>query len=148
MIKVNFDMGNFVANTLASLQALGQPEFAPRAAAAAVLPEMKNRIFVEGKRADGSQIGTYKNSYLRTREKNKRGTDTKVILSLTRQLENDLSVINEGDGYAIGFKNPEKAEIAVHLEEKYQAHIFTGLTPKEEEIALNAAILEMRKLIE
>lgn len=140
-------MGSFVANTLTSLQALGQPEFAPRAAAAAVLPVMRNRIFVEGKRADGAQIGTYKNSYLRIREANKRGSDTKVILSLTRQLENDLSVINEGDGYAIGFKNPEKAEIAVHLEEKYQAHIFTGLTQQEEQVAINAVIFELRKLL-
>lgn len=139
-------MANFVNNTLTAIQALN--EFAPRAAAAAVLPVMRNRIFVEGKRADGSQIGVYKNSYLRTREKNKRGSDTKVILSLTRQLENDLSVINESNGAAIGFKNPEKAEIAVHLEEKYQAHIFTGLTVQEEQIAIDAAILEMRKLID
>lgn len=147
MISVEFDMTRFVNDTLTSLQALGRPEFVPRAAALAALPKMRNRIFVEGKKADGTQIGTYANSYLRTREANKRGTSTKVILSLTRQLENDLSVVANGDGYAIGFKNPEKAEIAVHLEEKYQAHIFTALTAEEERVAVDAALFEIRKLL-
>lgn len=148
MIKVEFNMQDFVNNTLTSLQALGQPEFVPRAAAAAVLPKMKTRIFIEGKKADGTQIGTYANSYLRTRERNQRGKSKKVILSLTRQLENDISVINEGNGYAIGFKNPDKAEIAIYLEEKYQAHIFSELTTEEERFAIEAALLEIRKLLE
>jgi hypothetical protein len=44
------------------------------------------------------------------RKRNKRGNDTKVIVSLTRQLENDWSVMETPKGYGLGFTNSFNAE--------------------------------------
>jgi hypothetical protein len=63
--------------------------------------------------AKGENKGKIKNSGVVSRGKNKgqprpkynRTSDTKIIVSLTRQLENDWSVIATQKGYGIGFKN-------------------------------------------
>lgn len=44
------------------------------------------------------------------RENYHRSSDTKVIVSLTRQLENNWSVLETEKGYGIGFTNPFNAE--------------------------------------
>lgn len=79
--------------------------------------ELRHRIHVEGKRADGSAIGTYQNSYMREREKNKRGNSRKMIYSLTRQMEQDFSPVAEGDTYGLGFNNTHNFDKANWLEE-------------------------------
>ncbi len=55
---------------------------------------MKQRIHKDGLAADGNAIGSYSSGYLNYRKNNKRGGDTKIIVSLTRQLENDRSVLS------------------------------------------------------
>lgn len=50
------------------------------------------------------------------REENKRGESTKVIVSLTRQLENDWAVIGTEKGYGIGFNNPLNKDKAKWVE--------------------------------
>lgn len=84
-----------------------------------------SRIHQKGLKADGSPIGVYKDSYKKTRDKNKRSMG-KVILSLTREMENDYAIcektpIELGEqGVGIGFtkksNNKEKQE---WMEEKY-----------------------------
>lgn len=81
--------------------------------------ELRHRIHVEGLKADGSRIGTYKNPYLKFRqEKHNRTGDTKMIWSLTRQMEQDTVPIADGDTYGIGFNNKHNFDKATWLEEK------------------------------
>lgn len=53
-----------------------------------------------------------------------RGTDRKVILSMTRQMENDMSVVAIGDGYGIGFSNPDNFKKATWNETRYRKPIW------------------------
>lgn len=85
-------------------------EYLLRPIALGVIDKMTTRIHVDGKRSDGKQIGRYSNGYLRLREKMNRGSDRKIIVSLTRQLENDWSVIATPKGYGVGFNNPHNLE--------------------------------------
>lgn len=129
-----------------------------------VLPQIRYRVHVEGKAADGSSIGTYSKGYMKvrtgnypetivTRGKNKgqfrdkkskgqagvftkgkskgsprptynRTTDTDVILSLTRQMENDMIVIPNDNGCGIGYSNELNYNKAVWNEGKYKKDIW------------------------
>lgn len=80
--------------------------------------EVRHRIHVEGLKANGSRIGTYSLSYMRIREKNKRGPSREMIWSLTRQMEQDTVPIAQSDLYGIGFNNSWNFEKATWLEEK------------------------------
>lgn len=53
-----------------------------------------------------------------------RSGDTKVIISLTRQLENDYSVQPTQNGYGIGFNNKLNKEKAGYVETTYKKIIF------------------------
>jgi hypothetical protein len=78
-----------------------------------------------------------------TRPKYNRGSDTKVILSLTRQMENDMKVSPIDKGYGIGYSNSHNFDKSQWVEETYygkgvHGKIFT-LSPKEIEV-VNAII--------
>lgn len=73
------------------------------------------------------------------RPKYNRTTDTKVILSLTRQMENDTSVIDTPEGYGIGYLNPFNYQKALWCEETYKKPILTKLTDQEEQLAIKVA---------
>lgn len=144
-----------------------------RACATAVLPEMKQRIHVEGKDSKGGQIGTYSNAYMKVRTGNftnsgrkskgankgalkdsgtytkgnaaatarpkyNRTADTKVVLSLTRQMENDMGVVAAGKSYGIGFKNKLNYDKSIWCEETYNKDIYK-LTPQELELVRTTA---------
>lgn len=79
---------------------------------------VRHRIHVEGKRPDGSQIGTYKNSYMRERERNNRGDSRKMIYSLTRQMEQDFVAVADGNEFGLGFNNQLNSQKATWQEEK------------------------------
>ena len=70
-----------------------------------LLGDMRERIHEQGKKTDGSQLGSYNNQYLKTRvRKYNRTASRRVILSLTRQMENDWSIIPLGNAtYGLGF---------------------------------------------
>lgn len=83
---------------------------AVRATLSTLAAEMKKRIHTEGKKSDGSKIGKYSNPYLRKRSKFNRTDGSDVVISLTRQLEADWSIVAENpiknaNGYGLGFKN-------------------------------------------
>jgi hypothetical protein len=90
----------------------------------------------------GVEKGKTKNAGVFTRGKNagqprpryNRSNDTKVVVSLTRQLENDWSVIATASGYGIGFLNSHNSDKAGWVEETYNKKIF-ALTDKEKEFA-------------
>lgn len=112
-----------------------------------VIALMTERIHDQGKAADGSQIGEYSNSYLKLREKKyKRGTDKKIIVSLTRQLENDWSVIATEKGYGIGFKNPLNVQKAGWVEERKGKKIFK-LTQEERAQVVLSVKDQVKKLL-
>ena len=75
------------------------------------LSQMTERIHEKGEAADGSGIGTYTNNYLKLRQKKpyNRTADSKIIVSLTRRLENDWGVIQTDKGnWAIAFLNKKQ----------------------------------------
>lgn len=85
---------------------------------------MKERIHKNGQASDGGQIGSYSDSYMAAREKANRGEDRKVIVSLTRQLENDWAVVATTNGYAIGFNNSLNFQKAGWVEGNQKKIIF------------------------
>lgn len=68
-----------------------------------------------------------------------RSSDPKVILSLTRQMENDLSVVETTSGYGIGYLNEFNYQKAIWCEETYKKPILTELTTDEQAYAEKAA---------
>lgn len=98
--------------------------------------QVRYRIHVEGNRADGGDIGQYKNSYMRVREKNNRGSDKKMIYSLTRQMEQDFVPVAENDQYGLGFNNEHNFDKATWLEEKRPG--VYDLSPEEIQLAEDA----------
>jgi hypothetical protein len=79
-----------------------------------------------------SKVGLNRLRYNRT-------SDTKVILSLTRQMENDLNVVPSGNGYGIGYLNSENRKKADYCEATYQKKILTKLTKEERALAIKTA---------
>jgi hypothetical protein len=87
----------------------------------------------------GKNKGKTKNAGVFTKGKNKgkprpkynRGTDRKVIISLTRQFENDFTLGRQNKepqkitgGYGIGWKNNTNALIAEGMEKRYRKRIW------------------------
>lgn len=94
----------------------------------------------------GKNKGETKKTGVFTKGKNKgqarpnynRTGDTKVIASLTRQVENDFSVIASGKGYGLGYNNNENFKKAGYVEATYKKNIFK-LTEDEKELVKQTA---------
>lgn len=106
-ISVQTDFSQVNEEILAALKQVRDPEYLLRPVAQEQIRLMHDRIHEQGLASDGSPIGSYKNSYMKIREsKYNRTADTKVIISLTRQLENDYGVIaTDGGGFGVGFNS-------------------------------------------
>lgn len=83
----------------------------------------------EGKFTRGKNKGLSRPNY-------NRGSDTKVIVSLTRQLENNWSVIATTNGYGIGFTNPFNLQKARWVEGIKGKTIF-NLSKAEQQYAVD-----------
>jgi len=117
------------------LEQLKNKEFLLRPVAIEVIPLMTERIHQKGEASDDSQIGTYSSGYLKLRQKKyKRDSSTRVIVSLTRQLENNWSVIATQNGYGIGFINPFNLQKARWVEGSKGKTIFS-LSKSEKQYA-------------
>jgi hypothetical protein len=140
-IKVNTNIAEVSTRIQQKLSKLSDKEYLLRPVCFDLLDLMKRRIHEKGLNASNIAIGTYSNAYMRERKKNKRSDDRKVIVSLTRQLENDWSVIATSKGYGIGFKNPFNLQKARWVEvqkgkifsltsdeNKYASDLITQLT--------------------
>lgn len=127
-----------VANLIKSkLDKLNDREYLLRPVAFGVIDLMTKRIHIDGKAEDDSAIGNYSSGYLALRQKSySRSADKKVIISLTRQLENDWSVIATPKGYGIGFLNPHNFDKSQWVELTYEKKIFS-LSVSEEKYALD-----------
>jgi hypothetical protein len=105
-ITVNTNIAEVNTRISAKLDKLRDKEYVLRPLCFDLLELMKKRIHEDGLNAAGTPIGTYSKNYLLQRQrKYQRSSDPKVVVSLTRQLENDWSVIATSKGYGIGFKN-------------------------------------------
>lgn len=111
-----------------------------RTQAVTLMAVMKDRIHVQGKDSNGNQIGTYTPAYIKYKRRSKgRGTDNKVILSLTRQMESGYVPEAIENGYAICFRTAEDMQKARWCEETYEKPIFA---PTAEEKAMVIAIAQ------
>ena len=131
-ITITTNLSEVIGKIASNFELLKDKDYLLRPLAIETIPNMKERIHKEGQATDGEQIGTYANSYMRIREKNKRGEDRKIIVSLTRQLENDWAVLGTSTGYGIGFNNPFNKQKAKWVEENKSKIIF-NLSEKEKE---------------
>lgn len=123
-IKTN--IGQVTASLQDKLAKLGDKEYIPRTLSFDLIDFMTKRIHIDGKASDGSQIGTYNKDYLSLRRrKYNRSADSKIVVSLTRQLENDWNVIATDAGYGIGFLNPINFQKARWVEQQKSKVIFS-----------------------
>jgi hypothetical protein len=137
-VKIQTNIGQ-VSNAIAErLKILRDPEYLLRPVAFGLIDKMTQRIHNDGKASDGGAIGTYSNSYLKQRQRPplNRTADSKIIVSATRQLENDWSVIAVDKGYGIGFKNPFNLQKLRWVEENKGKRI-GDLTPDEEKYTVD-----------
>ena len=133
-LKINTNIGQVNDRIINKLNKLKDKEYLLRPLCFDLLELMKKRIHEDGKNANGSSLGIYKGSYLKLRQKKyNRTADTKMIFSLTRQMENDWSVIATQAGYGIGFKNKFNWQKKEWLEEM-KGKVFS-LTTEENKYA-------------
>lgn len=124
MVTVKVDISKVTQKVESIFDKLRDKDYLLRPLAIETIPNMKERIHKEGNASDGNQIGTYSTGYMRERERNKRGGDKKIVVSLTRQLENDWSVLGTSTGYGIGFNNPLNTQKARWVEQTKKKIIF------------------------
>lgn len=95
--------------------------------------------FVKGAKAGKNKnSGTHSKGKIsgRPRPVFNRTADTKVILSLTREMENDMVAVPTEQGYGLGYQNPHNLEKAQWCEKTYGGRkILTGITEEEKELA-------------
>lgn len=136
MITVKSNIKLVTGKIQKQIELLKNKEYLLRPVAIEVIPLMTERIHQKGGATDGGQIGTYNSGYLRLRQsKYKRDASTKVIVSLTRKLEQDWAVIATTNGYGIGFLNPFSLQKARWVEEIKDKTIF-NLTKSEQQYAV------------
>lgn len=117
-ISLNIDFSQ-VVSLKDAVTKLKDPEYLLRPVCLGLIDKMKFRIHDEGQNSSQAQIGTYNPGYLLYRQrKHQRDNSKKIIVSLTRQLENDWKVIpNPPKSYGIGFANPFNLQKARWVEE-------------------------------
>lgn len=104
-IETNMDV---VVNKVDMLMSSIDIDKMTRLQATTLLKEMRKRIHVSGMASDGRPIGTYSKSYLKyVRPKFGRKEGGKVVLSLTRSMENGMILFPIANGTAIGYATPE-----------------------------------------
>jgi hypothetical protein len=138
MASITVDISQAQAGLKSIFEKLTDREYLLRPLAIETIANMKLRIHDRGEASDGGQIGSYKANYLKLRQaKYNRNADPKIIVSLTRQLENDWSVLaTEANGYGIGFTNPFNTDKARWVEEQKKKIIF-NLTTEERDYIRN-----------
>lgn len=118
MASVNTNISAVLNRLKTKFELLENKEYLLRPLAIETIPLMKQRIHEDGEASDGSQIGSYANSYMAAREKAGRGQSRKIIVALTSQLEQDWSVQPTPNGYGIGFNNPLNVQKMRWVEEQ------------------------------
>lgn len=149
MIRVIFDKSKLASSVKEKvIEVIGPTSTIYRQIALDLIPIIQERIHVQGKAADGNEIGNYSLQYIKIRQRNKRNSDPKVILSLTRQMENDYAVVATQRGWGIGFNNQFNLNKAKWNNKRYGGRTIYDLTASELETVtkiLNALIEQQFK---
>lgn len=125
MATLTTNIGEVTDSIKGKLAKLGDKEYIPRILSFDLIDLMTKRIHESGQASDGLGIGSYSSDYLKLRQKKySRSADTKIVVSLTRQLENDWSVIATNSGYGIGFLNQFNFQKARWVEQNKGKVIF------------------------
>jgi hypothetical protein len=134
--KLIQSIGNAIAPTPEGIDKL------TRECAVTQQANMAVRVHKDGNDSNDTAIGTYSASYMLVRtgkvpysdgRRYNRTASTDVVLSLTRQMENDLSVIALPDGYGVGYKNPDNYKKAIELQDvKYKKPIWDQSESEQE----------------
>lgn len=108
-----------------------------RLQATTLLAQMRKRIHVRGLATDGRPIGNYSPGYLKfVRPKHKRSNDSKVVLSLTRSMENGMILFPITNGTAIGYATPELLQRARWQEKRPAYGARAIFSPTQQELEL------------
>ena len=134
MATVTTNIKQVVDKLKTNFELLKDKEYLLRPLAQESIANMKDRIHIKGEGSDGQQIGTYSSGYLRLRQKIGRGNSTKIIVSLTRKLEQDWQVIATTKGYGIGFNSPNNIDKARWVEAQKKIIIFNLSGPEKQYI--------------
>lgn len=137
-----------IGDLVTSINALEYPETVSRAAAAAVMPELRERIHERGEKPDGSPIGTYSEKYkaLRESEKYNRTEGDRVVLSLTSNLEESYTLAAQDNGYTIGVLGGDLNANKIEWLTKKYGNVWE-LSQREQEMAKIAVEETARKLL-
>lgn len=111
-IKMNIDTSGL--RSLRSLPLNKVQNDVLRKVGANIIRDMTVRIHEKGLKADGTTIGPYSESYMKTRKKNKR-TESNIVFSLTRKLESDWTLVETNRGMGVGFKTPDIADLVINV---------------------------------
>ena len=163
MLQMNVHIWPDLQHKIAGLQE-SQNDGVMRVVASSMLAVVHDRIHEQGLNAEGGQIGSYSPGYIKVRTNDflsktivrgpkkgqarpvyNRTSDTKVVISLTRQMENDFKVIATDKGYGLGYSNEENVKKVGYVEATYGEKIF-ALTDAEIETAIGVAKDEIIKL--
>lgn len=150
MITVAVNIDDNVIEKVYNLLQPGELDKLLRSAATAQQSEMHNRIHQRGEDSSENQIGTYSADYMQVRTGKKpapdgrrynRGGSTQVILSLSRQMENALTVVDTSTGWGVGYQDAYNYKKAQDLETlRYRKPIF--LQSKTDAEKVNITIQE------
>lgn len=125
-ITIKTNLPEVSEKLLSKIKKLQDKQYLIRPICVDLIDLMTKRIHIDGLASDENEIGTYNPQYLKLRQKKyKRTADKKIIVSLTRQLENDWSVIATKSGYGIGFKNKFNLQKARWVEQGKDMKIFS-----------------------
>jgi hypothetical protein len=108
-----------------------------RTVASDELALVKVRIHQDGKNSEDSPMGEYSSAYLKYRQKKpfNNTSDTKIILSLTRKLQNEFVVVPTENGYGLGWlvneRPPDKKAEKKKKSKKQKSEKKKTLTNKE-----------------
>lgn len=104
---------------------LQQADSLLRMIAEGMLGATRERIHEEGKKADGTKMGTYSTKYLELRklppaQGGTNDSDPNIRLFFTGQMQNDYKIVPLSDTeYALGFSNQFNADKADWAEERF-----------------------------
>lgn len=124
-VFINSNFPVILADINAAVEKVADKEFIPRIVANGLLDVVPFRIHNEGRGSNGEVIGPYSKRYYEYRQKKpfNRDAQPNVVVSLTRQLENDWSVIATPKGYGLGFKNAFNKQKLFWVEQVRQTKI-------------------------
>ena len=138
MLRIESNMDVVVSKLATSMSKIDIDKMT-RLQASSLMAMIRKRVHVEGKASDDSPIGNYTKSYKeRVRPKYGRKEGYKVVLSLTRSMENGMVLYPIPNGTGIGYVTKELLQRAKWQEKRacYGSRPIWSPTEGEREMVL------------